>query len=621
MHSLVKDRILKDIFIQVYSIQTCKKRIVVKANNGFIMISVIMLSSLFLSLLAAYFVVTRLETASYGYSKGASNAFYAAEAGLNIRADIVKQIFVGFNRPSGMPPNISAMPCVDGNNGSGDFTCQTHIFNKRLVHSYLTENSDNPLIITIPPGERFQHLSAQEYRYVARALAKNIASGINEAKLELHFKTRLVPMFQFAAFYNKDLEILPGANMTLSGPIHTNGDLYLNTNSGRTLSIAGQITASRNIYRGRKDATSPNCSSATVQIKDPLIFRSLIPNCPSRIMVGAAEIAPFNGMIQYNSPVMTVPDEGIFEPTPGEVYWDKADLRLALKLNSDGTVAGIESRRAEGVIYSSQTDALNMCSGNIAGKAVGVSSIYNFREEKVISLLDVDLRGLLNCLYQTNWFGTSKQLSDSTEGGLVFFLTVDGPLSNHFANPYGVRISNAANIRSNISGSPSPVGLTIVSDQAVYLRGDFNSVNKIPASVLADSLNILSNSWNDANSAQALSQRIASNTTINAAFLSGTDHTGGVDGASGQGGAYNGGLENYLRLHENWSSKVLLYRGSFVSLWKARHVNGPWGKQSYSAPNRDWNYDLSFNNAANLPPLSPRFVFLKQELFVREFES
>jgi hypothetical protein len=56
-----------------------------------------------------------------------------------------------------------------------------------------------------------------------------------------------------------------------------------------------------------------------------------------------------------------------------------------------------------------------------------------------------------------------------------------------------------------------------------------------------------------------------------------------------------------------------------VSLGKPQHVTGSWGAQSYNLPNRDWNYDVSFNNAANLPPITPRFVYLKQELFVRDY--
>jgi len=79
-------------------------------------------------------------------------------------------------------------------------------------------------------------------------------------------------------------------------------------------------------------------------------------------------------------------------------------------------------------------------------------------------------------------------------------------------------------------------------------------------------------------------------------------------------------LENYPRFHEDWSGKTMVYRGSFVSLNKPRHVTGAWATQSYSPPARDWNYDTSFNNAANLPPITPRFVYLRQQLFLRDYE-
>ena len=121
----------------------------------------------------------------------------------------------------------------------------------------------------------------------------------------------------------------------------------------------------------------------------------------------------------------------------------------------------------------------------------------------------------------------------------------------------------------------------------------------------------------------ALANREASNTVINAAFLSGTDSTDGVEGTGPVfGDAYNGGLENYPRFHESWSGHTLTYRGSFVSLSTPRHVDGAWvyGNPQYTAPNRNWRYDTDFNNAENLPPLSPRFVSLKQELFMRQFE-
>ncbi len=96
-----------------------------------------------------------------------------------------------------------------------------------------------------------------------------------------------------------------------------------------------------------------------------------------------------------------------------------------------------------------------------------------------------------------------------------------------------------------------------------------------------------------------------------------------------------------MRFHEDWqgaerygSSVYYNYSGSLVSLSTPLHVNGAFklGSQDtpsvtpaqdlspvYRPPTRQWQYDQQFNQAANLPPLTPRFVYIKQENFTRRF--
>ncbi|MDR7400425.1 MAG: hypothetical protein QN144_14110 [Armatimonadota bacterium] len=149
-------------------------------------------------------------------------------------------------------------------------------------------------------------------------------------------------------------------------------------------------------------------------------------------------------------------------------------------------------------------------------------------------------------------------------------------------------------------------------------------------------------------------------TVVNAAFLAGNDPTwcpqnpSGLDcNASAGGDWYGGGLENYPRFHECWAAcndpdgatqfnGRFWYEGSLVSLAPPGHtcfshiVNGIandsdfpcstsntpypgfWKAQRYSPPQRRWFYDVSFNDARNLPPLSPRFLFLVQNFFTEE---
>jgi hypothetical protein len=312
--------------------------------------------------------------------------------------------------------------------------------------------------------------------------------------------------------------------------------------------------------------------------------------------------------------------------------------------------------------------------GTVVRKAIvsATDTFYNFREGKRIRMLNVDVQGLMNCITPQSLQDSNKKLDDTTEGGLVWYLTVDGPnsLVNVYpggtsiptgGNSYGIRLYNASQLGAfdvdgnPVSGTPKIQGLTVASDQAVYTAGNYNCewdntldsttlkpkgcstanvtptykntnnfYNKKPAAILADSINVLSSNWKlDDYTAYpgtpSCSAQAGLDTRVNAAFLAGTDTTGRSEGSAGQTSPYNGGIENYPRFHENWSGKTLFYRGSFVSLSKTRRVTGAWTSACYNPPNRDWDYDTDFNNAANLPPLSPRFVYLRQERFTRDF--
>lgn len=621
-----------------------------KRETGIVMVTTMYFLLVLLALMSAFFVITNLEIGSYKSERKSVVGFYAAEAGLNLRAEQIREIFVDYNRPTGSSP-ASSTPCQGGDNGGGDYVCTNYDINNHRALTYVVEDPTNPIITTIPPGELYQNLNAQEYRYTVHSKALDSADNV-EAILELRFKSRLVPLFQFVAFYNKDLEILPGPTMTLSGPVHTNGDLYLE--SGATLSIAGQVTTAGRLFRGRKN--DGTCISNSVRVKDPTSYQQLIPACPSRTEVFAPNVTAFNGMIQIGVDDLTVPEPESIDASPGEVYWDYADLRLVLRLNAAGnpdttnSVTGVEVRNSNNSVDTTATSNLHhaSCTGNISGRSIGTTNtFYNNRENRSIRMLEVDLSNLLNCLHSRTVMAAGKTLADSSEGGLVFHFTVEGPNSAATANQYGVRIRNADQIRATTAGAPVPKGLTVVTNQALYTWGHYNRTNWIPAALLSDSLNILSRNWQDdpgttnagagcpgsgnncsgnsgtGNANVTTTNRVATDTTVYAAVMSGTDTTGGVEGTGGQGGAYNGGLENYPRFHEYWSGRSFTYLGSFVSLNRPRHVNGTWiyGGRYYTAPNRYWDYDTRFNDAANLPPLTPRFVYLRQELFVRDFEQ
>jgi hypothetical protein len=588
-------------------------------QQGFALVAVLSLLVVISAMLIAYFFITNLEQSSSAATRDSTVGFYAAEAGLNLRAEAVREKFLGYNRPDGTSPDAVAVKdfCRSGSLGSGDFACQNYALSNRTARTFVVEPPGNPTSIRIPISEpAFQGLNAQEYRYDVSSVSLNPRTNQPEAQVEMRFKSRLVPLFQFAVFYNKDLEILPSPNMTLRGPVHTNGDLYLNSENN-TLTIQGQVTTAKGLFRGRKN--NRECKG-TVQIYNPATAQTL--NCGWQEYQNSG-LTSWNGMIKTQVSPVTVPPSDDFDPSPTKNYFSLADLRLQLALDPSGNpvVVGPPTRSdALRILTPTNTrdnvaeTALLACNtANPTNPPVSTTStFFDRRESKTIRMLEVDVGRLTACIQGNNAVQSGRGLNDSTEGGLVWHFSVIGPNSATINN-YGIRLKNAAAFDSQIRG------LTVVSDQPVYIQGDYNSINKKPAAVLADSLNVLSNNWVDG----AAVMSPASDTTINAAFLAGTDTTADTEGVAGQNrGSYNGGVENYPRFHEDWQTtgRTLTYRGSFVSLNQPRHVSGIWSGAYYRPPIRNWDYDTAFNNAANLPPLSPRFVYLKQELFERNFE-
>jgi hypothetical protein len=204
-----------------------------------------------------------------------------------------------------------------------------------------------------------------------------------------------------------------------------------------------------------------------------------------------------------------------------------------------------------------------------------------------------------------------------------------------------------------------PGALTLASDQAIYLQGDYNnpsstigdldtildesqfpttaiptpqlfSIEKKPASALADSMTILSNSCYDYDTAKInclynwSTMPVASHTVIRAAILSGTESS--IVNSSNAMIERGAGLNNHFRLLEDWgggSSTVLKYRGSLVSQGIQREFNGQYrlGGTYYQIPSRDFGFENDFNRADGLPPLTPTVSYLQQQVFKRDYDS
>jgi hypothetical protein len=180
-------------------------------------------------------------------------------------------------------------------------------------------------------------------------------------------------------------------------------------------------------------------------------------------------------------------------------------------------------------------------------------------------------------------------------------------------------------LRNGGLGNLVAPGLTIASENAVYLQGDWNASGgwtgaSVATSIAADTVVALSNAWNDLNSFGSSTnlnpydmtgRRRSAATYYRVALISGK---GMIFPAGSVGGTYgtDGGAHNFIRYIEGdaTAGDTIWYRGSLVTFYYARQNLMPHKCCNgiiYGVPTRQFSFDMNFLDPSLLPPLTPAF--------------
>ena len=458
------------------------------------------------------------------------------------------------------------------------------------------EGRNNQTYVALVPGSRtnwtvlnsqYAGLSATADTYQIVSYARDSQGQFNlSAGVQQTIQPSTIPLFQFAIFYNVDLEIDPGPNMTVTGRVHSNANIYEMPDAN--LTYQSDITASGNI---------------------------LVQHAP-----GDPQTNPGGGSIVYmaehdsKSPTLTLPIAGgndpttayeILKPTPvggetdpalaGERYYNKADIRITV---TDGLV-----QVSSGALNLGATSVNNLPAGTVTSST---NTFYNGRELKGVNVIDIDVSKL------KTW---ADDQSVVTGAGNLWALYGREPNLIYVLDQRKVPAGTQPGVRL-INGQQLPNGgLTVATQDPLYVWKDFNikdstgtssgsdTAHTKPSSLVGDAITVLSNGWKDNQNATsgAGNNHNASSTTVNAAFLAGIVKT--------TPSAYSGGVENFPRFLENWSGDTLTYNGSMVVMFYSQFATGLWkgGGIYYSAPVRNWTFDKNFMDPTKLPPGTPSF--------------
>ena len=607
------------------------ERPAVRARRGFALEAALLILVLFsLVIIAGLSAVTTMaRTSNADYLS--SRASYAAEGGAD---DIMSQLDAAMQDGVVSGEDIASLqaPSLSG---------------YRMTQS--TRTTASPGTRTITSGS-FAGLYALNQPIDITVAARD-SSG-NRATAVLSVNAQTIPLFQFGVFYEDDLEILPGAPMTFAGWVHSNGNIYLSSNS---VTFQSQMTTPDSVMWNRKDSNNRltgvsinNAAGSAVGLDfdsrslsgSAFITRSQ-QKFNGRLMTSVSGVRALKLPLPVNMPPVTL----VLPRDAGDTPMVQ-DVKMAWKSDWYITVNARVFQVADSIVRKA-----TFCDSIVQIRAAGLelpssaacrrifkpvtNAFYEGREDLRPDLVDVHMDSL------RLW---ADSASTTRSPRIIYITFINTGLAG--ANDYpAVRVRQGARLPASRTTADTG-GLTMVTDRAMYVLGDYNTVVWRPAALMSDAITFLSNPPNPAMVASTavaagircgpqtgwcdtlqvtMAQRTSRGSTVNAAILAGHSPTPCDYARSGcSTPAYGGGLENFPRFLENWGGVTFRYTGSLVSLFSSRFALGRWGNTTnvgyanagyYSPPTRAWSFDTNFRFPERLPPGCPSVGTVLQTAF------
>jgi hypothetical protein len=198
---------------------------------------------------------------------------------------------------------------------------------------------------------------------------------------------------------------------------------------------------------------------------------------------------------------------------------------------------------------------------------------------------DVNQNGVLDT-YSANFLGLGFGVAQpgTLPNATVGCVSVARP--NWVSGPrHGVRLVNGALGNLPLRPDNGLGGFTLASEQPAYVLGNYNADAggfgdpHAAAAVLADTVTLLSNAWQDTSSftsPASVAGRNATTSYYRLAIASGKNMNFPQPACAGasQDFGTDGGVHNFLRYLENWGGQALNYKGSMVSLFYSQYATG-----------------------------------------------
>jgi hypothetical protein len=445
------------------------------------------------------------------------------------------------------------------------------------------------------------------------------------------FQYTEVPLFQAMYFYEDDLEIYRPAPMIVQGLVHTNSRLLISGSkdtSGTELEFQGQVSHVEGLEiqppLGGPEWAGIPLNDAPGKMEKPKYSNGGEEEQVSQVeryeplgkqpatTLNASDSNPNNDSFRE---LVEPPVAG--HDDPPEISRRRLYNKAGIVMVINGATATITTKNGTSLTDTQKTSLRNAFTGK--------TTIYDQREGKNVDVSNINISAVTPVLNAAAAFNGILYIHDTT------------PAEGTDAEPKTIRLQKGGILPTN--------GLSIASENPVYIQGDYNTgtttnpnsvpanssgnpsntsspvvsgYTQKPAAVMADAVMLLSNAWQDSNASAAVGTRAASNTTYNTAILAGVLPSGFDPDGSGSipPYGYSGGANNYPRFLESWSSRSCTYFGSMVELFTSKVFIGKWDTGViYRPPNRRWNFEKLFITSP--PPGSLDAVAITRGTWIR----
>jgi hypothetical protein len=275
---------------------------------------------------------------------------YAAEAATEKVLSSLSQDYQNYGFPL-LSQNMSTYAATLPTASDGAYWTNYQFSGGKTANQIIVTNTATSVSIVMGAPYTGLNLVANTYEIIANA--QNTTSEykiVSTVGQQINLGT--IPLFQFAIFYQGDMEIAPGAAMTISGPVHGNANVYLDPQDGLTFSNTVSAVGSNVLHQSPLDPTTSRPTPSAIYFDgSPASLNGVDPlNLP--VGTNATGVGTNDSQNIYAILQPPTNGQGPTSSTGTNLLYNKADMIIIISNNNTISVTSGANVNSQATVIS-----------------------------------------------------------------------------------------------------------------------------------------------------------------------------------------------------------------------------------------------------------------------------